>query len=58
LALRLEGAAAPLDTWTRPIGLRSVALDTAPDEAGSAFRLLVNGRPIFVLGANWIPDDV
>ena len=58
LALRLDSSAEPLDTWTRPIGLRSVALDTSPDDAGSAFRLFVNGRPIFVLGANWIPDDV
>ena len=46
-----------LDTWARRIGLRSVALDTTPDEHGTPFTLAVNGRPVFVKGANWIPDD-
>ncbi len=39
------------DTWTGRIGFRSVELD--PD----AFRLIVNGQPVFVRGFNWIPDD-
>ena len=47
----------PLDTWTRRIGFRTVELDTSTDEDGTAFTFRVNGRPIFVKGANWIPDD-
>ena len=47
----------PLDRWRRRIGLRSIRLDTSEDEIGSAFVLSVNGRPLFVRGANWIPDD-
>ncbi len=47
----------PVDTWQRRIGFRSVRLDTAPDEHGSAFTVLVNDVPIFVRGVNWIPDD-
>ncbi|GHJ43893.1 beta-mannosidase [Catellatospora sp. TT07R-123] len=39
------------DTWTRRIGFRTVELE--PD----AFRISVNGRPVFVKGFNWIPDD-
>ena len=39
------------DTWTGQIGLRTVELD--PD----AFRLIINGQPVFVRGFNWIPDD-
>ncbi|WP_433087875.1 glycosyl hydrolase 2 galactose-binding domain-containing protein [Dactylosporangium sp. CA-052675] len=39
------------DTRTSRVGLRAVELD--PD----AFRLVVNGEPVFVRGFNWIPDD-
>ncbi|SDJ35028.1 glycoside hydrolase family 2 protein [Nonomuraea jiangxiensis] len=38
------------DRWQREIGFRTIELD--PD----AFRLIVNGRPVFVRGYNWIPD--
>ncbi|MET9220938.1 glycoside hydrolase family 2 protein [Streptomyces sp. NPDC003300] len=47
-----------LDHWQRRIGFRTVTLDTAPDEKGTPFTLLVNGEPIFARGVNWIPDDV
>ncbi|KQR10575.1 glycoside hydrolase family 2 protein [Cellulomonas sp. Leaf334] len=47
----------PLDTWTRRIGFRTVELDTTPDDHGTAFTFRINGRPVFVKGANWIPDD-
>ncbi|MFJ5259851.1 glycosyl hydrolase 2 galactose-binding domain-containing protein [Streptomyces sp. NPDC088387] len=33
------------------IGFRTVELDT------EAFRFVINGRPVFVKGFNWIPDD-
>jgi beta-mannosidase len=46
-----------LDTWSHKIGFRSVRLDTTPDTEGSAFTLVVNDVPVFVRGANWIPDD-
>ena len=32
-------------------------LDTRQDDIGSRFQLVVNGEPIWVRGANWIPDD-
>jgi beta-mannosidase len=51
------GDAAPLSTWRRRIGFRTVELDTREDDIGSAFTLVVNGQPIFARGANWIPDD-
>lgn len=47
----------PLDSWSRRIGFRTVEIDTTPDEDGTPFTFRVNGRPVFVKGANWIPDD-
>jgi beta-mannosidase len=47
-----------IDHWEGHIGLRKVHLDTSPDEIGSAFAFQINNKSIFILGANWIPDDV
>jgi beta-mannosidase len=46
-----------IDTWSKRVGFRSIALDVTPDEAGTPMTFVVNGQPIFVRGANWIPDD-
>nr|WP_232534261.1 glycoside hydrolase family 2 protein [Plantactinospora sp. KBS50] len=58
LAVTLHAAAgAELDRTDRLIGFRSVRVDTTPDALGTPFTLVVNDRPVFVRGANWIPDD-
>jgi beta-mannosidase len=44
-------------SWHGRLGFRTVTLSTAPDDAGSEYVISVNGRPIYVKGANWIPDD-
>ena len=44
-----------LDHWNERIGLRTIALDRHPDDFGESFQFVVNGRPIFAKGANWIP---
>ncbi|HEX8627682.1 MAG TPA: glycoside hydrolase family 2 protein [Catenuloplanes sp.] len=46
-----------LDSWQRRIGFRTVRIDTAADDQGSPFTVVVNDMPIFVRGINWIPDD-
>ncbi len=44
-----------LGRCARTIGLRTIELERKPDVAGETFRFRVNGRLIFVKGANWIP---
>ena len=46
-----------LDAVVRRVGFRTVEWNTTPDAEGTPFTLVVNGRPIFVKGVNWIPDD-
>ncbi|RZS91468.1 beta-mannosidase [Motilibacter rhizosphaerae] len=46
-----------LDTWSGRVGFRTVELRTEPDDRGTSFTFVINGRPVFVKGANWIPDD-
>ncbi|WP_327638288.1 glycoside hydrolase family 2 protein [Kribbella sp. NBC_00482] len=45
------------DTWTGRVGFRDISMNVAPDNDGTPFVLSVNGKPIYVRGANWIPDD-
>ncbi|MFO1450300.1 MAG: glycoside hydrolase family 2 protein [Opitutaceae bacterium] len=53
VALRADGT--ECGRLQRRIGLRTLVLDQSPDAWGKAFRILVNGRPVFLKGANWIP---
>ncbi|MFM9921026.1 glycoside hydrolase family 2 protein [Lacisediminihabitans sp. H27-G8] len=46
-----------LDKVIKRIGFRHVELQMTPDDAGTPFTIRVNDRPIYVKGANWIPDD-
>jgi beta-mannosidase len=57
VALGAGPADAALDSWTRRIGFRTITVNTTPDELGTPFTFVVNGTPIFIKGANWIPDD-
>ncbi len=39
------------------IGFRQINIVQTPDEQGVGFKLSVNGRAVFMRGANWIPAD-
>ena len=45
--------------WSAPVGLRTTRIVRKSDESGSGsgFAIQVNGRPVFMRGANWIPAD-
>jgi beta-mannosidase len=48
LRVEVAGAdASPSDVWEGALGLRTVALD--------GWTLRVNGRPVYLRGANWVP---
>ncbi|NUR63285.1 MAG: glycoside hydrolase family 2 protein [Catenulispora sp.] len=57
IAVSLRDGDSVLDEWRSRIGFRTVAVDTTPDEHGTPFTLLVNDRPVFARGFNWIPGD-
>ena len=57
VAITLSDTDGPVDSWAARVGFRTVALDTAADEHGTPFTLVVNGTPVFACGVNWIPDD-
>jgi beta-mannosidase len=57
LTVDLLDGEAVLDTWQRDIGFRSLRLDTAPDDEGTRFAFIINDVPVYICGANWIPDD-
>lgn len=46
-----------LGSWRGRVGFRTVTLSTTPDQQGSEFVISVNDQPVYVHGANWIPDD-
>lgn len=57
LSVVLEGDDSVLDEWTGRVGFRTVRLDHDPDDHGTAFTFVINDVPVFIRGANWIPDD-
>lgn len=53
----LDEAGGVIDSWHRKIGFRSLRLDTSADDQGTAFTFVINDVPVYICGANWIPDD-
>jgi len=46
-----------IDGTEKIIGLRTITLNREKDQYGSNFQFILNGVPLFIKGANWIPAD-
>ena len=56
-----DAAGSVVDEWSRAVGLRTIELRREPqtDEPGAeSFTFAVNGVPVFIKGANWVPPDL
>ncbi|GAA1765073.1 glycoside hydrolase family 2 protein [Agromyces humatus] len=59
LDIELRDADRTLDQMDARVGVRTIALDRSdePVEGGRLFRFVLNGVPLFVRGANWVPPS-
>ncbi len=56
VTVRLVGDDSVLDEVSRVVGVRSVRREPLPE--GNGWRFVINGRPVFLRGANWAPADL
>ena len=55
LEITLVQNAAVADVKCERFGIRIVELDTSEDEHGNKYQFVINGKPIYLKGANWVP---
>lgn len=57
--LTATAGATVIHRTTRRVGFRHLRPDQSPHPAdGQRFVMVVNGRPVFAKGANWVPADI
>lgn len=46
-----------IDIYSQNIGLRTITVNQEKDQWGQSFEVVVNGVPLFLMGADYIPED-
>ncbi|HIT90439.1 MAG TPA: glycoside hydrolase family 2 protein [Candidatus Merdenecus merdavium] len=47
----------PIDSWSRNIGLRTLTMKIEKDQWGESFAHEINGKTVFAMGADYIPEE-
>ena len=58
IEIRIKEGSEILSSKYTNIGLRTVELIQQPDGIGKSFYFQINGHPVFMKGANYIPQDI
>ncbi len=58
ITARLEKNGVVISEKTDKIGLRTITVSTAPDKHGKEFAFVLNGKKIFAMGSNYIPEEI